>query len=111
MEGLEVVLTLAGGAIVRVKTGPIITGEDLQGHSNIVAAVVPEGVTTIGACAFYGCTSLASVTIPDGVTTIGQSAFEGCSSLVSVKTFYTTIYTTWSFAHTKKSESMPVVTL
>ena len=36
MEGLEVVLTLEGGAIVRVTTGPIITGETLQGHSNIV---------------------------------------------------------------------------
>ena len=52
MEGLEVVLTLAGGAIERVKTGPIFTGEILRGRSNIVAAVVPEGVTTIGEYAF-----------------------------------------------------------
>ena len=67
MEGLEVVLTLAGGAIVRVKTGPIFTGETLQGHGNIVAAVVPEGVTTIGEYTFRGCTSLDSVTIPVGL--------------------------------------------
>ena len=38
-EGLEVVLTLAGGGIERVKTGPIITGETVRGRINIVAAV------------------------------------------------------------------------
>ena len=84
MEGLEVVLTLAGGAIVRVKTGRIITRETRRGHSNIVAAVVPEGVTTIGASAFDLCSSLDSVTIPEGVTTIGAYAFRGCTSLTSL---------------------------
>ncbi|MEG0758912.1 MAG: leucine-rich repeat domain-containing protein, partial [Raoultibacter sp.] len=42
------------------------------------AVVVPEGVTSIGGGAFYGCSSLTSITIPEGVTSIGQYAFRGC---------------------------------
>ncbi len=45
--------------------------------------VVPEGVTSIEPCAFYGGT-LTSIVIPDGVTNIENSTFEGCSGLVSI---------------------------
>ena len=45
---------------------------------------IPEGVTSIGASAFRGCSGLTSVTIPDSVTSIGVGAFEDCSGLVSV---------------------------
>ncbi len=41
--------------------------------------VIPEGVTSIGAYAFYNCDSLTSITIPDSVTSIGSYAFYGCS--------------------------------
>ena len=43
--------------------------------------VIPDGVTSIGGYAFYGCTSLTSVTIPDSVTSIGDYAFSGCDNL------------------------------
>ena len=46
--------------------------------------VIPEGVTSIGDGAFWGCRSLTSVVIPEGVTSIGDSAFAGCSSLTSI---------------------------
>ena len=45
---------------------------------------IPEGVTVINECAFYGCESLTSVTIPEGVTSIGENAFSSCESLTSV---------------------------
>ena len=45
---------------------------------------IPNSVTTIGSCAFEGCSSLTSVTIPNSVTTISSSAFSCCSSLTSV---------------------------
>lgn len=46
--------------------------------------VIPDGVTSIGIHAFYGCSALTSVTIPDSVTSIGNWAFSGCSCLTSV---------------------------
>ena len=50
---------------------------------------IPDSVTTIGGCAFAGCTSLTSVTIPDSVTTIGGYAFEYCRSLKKVYCYAT----------------------
>ncbi len=38
-------------------------------------------LTTIGANAFKGCTSLNELIIPEGVTTIGEGAFQNLSSL------------------------------
>ena len=46
--------------------------------------VIPDTVTEIKACAFYGCTSLTSVTIPGSVTSIGEYAFYKCYKLVEV---------------------------
>lgn len=47
-------------------------------------------VTSIGDCAFYGCTGLTSITIPNSVTSIGESAFEDCSGLHKNGTFKAT---------------------
>ena len=46
--------------------------------------VIPDGVTSIGYAAFFGCSGLTSVTIPDSVTSIEDYAFEYCSGLTSV---------------------------
>ena len=54
------------------------------GGNDIKSVSLPDGLTSIGEVAFYGCTSLSSVTIPDSVTSIGSYAFSGCTSLSSV---------------------------
>lgn len=46
--------------------------------------VIPEGVTSIGDCAFDGCISLKNVSIPNSVTSIGDYAFYNCQFLESV---------------------------
>ena len=46
--------------------------------------VIPDGVTSVGDYAFYGCSGLTSVEIPDSVTSIGGYVFSGCSGLTSV---------------------------
>ena len=48
------------------------------------AYTIPNSVTSIGAGAFYECSSLTSVTIPNSVTSIGSSAFSSCTSLNSI---------------------------
>ena len=57
---------------------------DAPWHGRVKSAVIAEGVTRIGGCAFYDCRSLTSVTIPDSVTRIGSFAFDNCRSLTSV---------------------------
>ena len=57
---------------------------DAPWHGRVKSAVIAEGVTSIGGCAFYNCRSLTSVTIPDSVTRIGSFAFDNCRSLTSV---------------------------
>lgn len=52
--------------------------------SKLTSIEIPSGVTSIGGYAFFHCSSLTSVTIPSGVTSIGSNAFYGCSSLTSV---------------------------
>ena len=53
-------------------------------NQEIKDLVIPNSVTSISECAFYGCTCLTSITIPKSVTSIGSSAFYGCSGLTSI---------------------------
>ena len=53
-------------------------------RTTISEIVLPDGLTSIGDYAFYGCSSLTGVTIPEGVIGINSHAFTGCSSLASV---------------------------
>lgn len=54
-------------------------------NKDIKEIVIGDGVTSIGDCAFWGCSSLTSIEIPDGVTSIGMSVFDSCSSLTSIE--------------------------
>ena len=54
------------------------------GDEEIKDLVIPNSVTCIERCAFWGCSGLTSVNIPSSVTSIGSSAFYGCSGLTAV---------------------------
>ena len=51
---------------------------------NIWSAVIKDGVTGIGACAFADCGNLETITIPASVQSIGGYAFYECYSLKKV---------------------------
>lgn len=53
-------------------------------EGEIQSVVIGDGVTNIGAYAFYNFDVLTSVTIGKGVTSIGVGAFQYCDSLSSV---------------------------
>jgi len=46
--------------------------------------VIPEGVTAVGAYAFYEYEPLTGVTMPEGLETVGEYAFYGCPMLQQV---------------------------
>ena len=52
--------------------------------TEITDLVIPNGVTSIGAYAFYGGSNFTSITIPKSVTSIGANAFSYCSSITNV---------------------------
>ena len=66
---------------------PLCYADNLYLNGEIVTElVIPDGVTSIGAEAFYGCSSLTSITFGGNsqLESIGSSAFSGCSSLTSI---------------------------
>ncbi len=53
-------------------------------RASVRSVVLPQGLTTVGARAFYGCSKLTSASIPAEVTRIGASAFADCTALAGV---------------------------
>jgi hypothetical protein len=54
------------------------------GCSSLTSVTIPAGVTGIGDGAFNDCDGLTGITIPDSVTGIGEGTFRDCSNLTSV---------------------------
>ena len=57
------------------------TNELLVGCKN---TIIPNSVTYINDCAFYGCTGLTSINIPGSVTLISGGTFSTCTSLTNI---------------------------
>lgn len=61
-------------------------------RDQITELTIDEGITSIGAAAFYKCSNLkGTLTIPSTVTVIGESAFNGCESLTGNLTIPNTV--------------------
>ena len=64
---------------------PLYYAQNLYLNGELVTdLVIPDGVTSIGAYAFYKCKFLTSVTIGNSVTSIGDYAFYDCYGLTSI---------------------------
>lgn len=57
-------------------------------EDGVTDIIIPDTVTTIGSCAFYGCSGLTSIIIPNSVTTIEKLAFNFCDNLKTKKAHY-----------------------
>ena len=79
--------SLVGGALTITGSGDMPEYSDASMPpwadvaDQITRASVGEGVTSVGALTFYGCTNLRSVSLPSTVSEIGDRAFKFCRSL------------------------------
>ena len=81
-------ITVTIGANVKKISAYLFYPYSSSSHTPKISTVIfEEGSVceSIGAYAFYACSSLESVTIPDSVTSIGSYVFNGCSSLTSIE--------------------------
>ena len=73
------VLTITGKGAMPNYTVDEVPWADYR--TMIVRIEIGEGITTVGRCAFYGCTALRTVSLPSTLTEIKEYGFYGCSSL------------------------------
>ncbi len=79
------VLTISGsGAMTNYGSGSAPWYSNQSVRNSTKAVVIEEGVTSIGANAFYNFKNLTGIVIPDSVTSLGTYAFAGSSSLENV---------------------------
>lgn len=83
-DGDEATVVIAS---VDPNTGKPVTSigaEAFRGNSSIETVIIPSTVREIGTSAFASCSSLRTVTLYPGLESVGDSAFSECTSLVSM---------------------------
>ena len=69
-----------------ISANPLFNNADLYFDGELVTElVVPEEVSVVKSCLFYGCASLKSVKIHGGITKIESGAFGACQNIESVE--------------------------
>ena len=76
------VLTVSGKAIPDFTEDNPAPWDAVKDEINRVE--LKNGITTVGAMAFFECSSLAAVYLPTSVKTVGAMAFAGCTALKTV---------------------------
>ncbi len=72
---------------------------DGQYNTDIISKItVGEGITTIGAYAFYGYDNVTEISLPSTITSIGEGAFAKCSSVESIDIHDKAVTTIGSYA-------------
>lgn len=59
-------------------------GNNACWNGRFASVDLPQGLSAIGAAAFYGCANLTAIDLPAGVTSLGMSAFERCTALTQL---------------------------
>ncbi len=59
-------------------------GHAFEGNNMLTEIIVPEGVETLEAFAFYSCHALETLILPDSLTTLAQDAVSACGKLTKV---------------------------
>lgn len=62
--------------------GATFNNDNTASSASITNVVLGSGIKTIGGNAFNNCKKLKTINFPEGLTTIAATAFRGCSSLV-----------------------------
>jgi len=62
-------------------------GQKAFAATGIIAANIPNGVTSIGESAFEYCSGLITANIPTSITSLGSRVFSGCTNLISNMVF------------------------
>ena len=80
-----VFLSNSGFGSNKYNSNPLAYASRLYLNGELVADLkIPNGLTSIGAAAFYGYKGLTSITIPPSIKAIGRLAFEGCTNIAEV---------------------------
>lgn len=79
----ENVLTISGSGDMLDFYNPL-RAPWYEQRDNIQTVIIKDGITTIGANAFIGCTNVTSFSIPESVTYIGYGAFSNCFFLEKI---------------------------
>lgn len=76
-QNLEAVTFAEGSQLTSI-------GDSAFSATGLTSIDIPDGVTSIGNKAFYGCEELTEINLPDSLKSIGDSAFGRCFSLTSL---------------------------
>lgn len=66
---------------INITNAQTIPNNAFDGLYNVLEINLNEGISSVGACAFYNCSSLRKLTIPSTVTYMGSEVLNGCYSL------------------------------
>ena len=62
----------------------LIADGAFSGCENLQTAVIPEGITRLGASTFFGCKTLQTITLPETLKSIGTQVFCQCTKLEEI---------------------------